>query len=78
NIVNSSLVLGNIFSIIIPTSITKRYNKSFEKSKIEEATIVQEPPAFDLVRAATNLVVASILIAWATSMKLPLSTTYVS
>ncbi len=33
NIVNSSLVLGNIFSIIIPTSITKRYNKSFEKAR---------------------------------------------
>lgn len=78
SIVNSSLTLGNILSVIIPNSISKRYNKSFEKSKIEEATVVQEPPAFDLVRAATNLIVASILIAWATSMKLPLSTTYVS
>lgn len=78
SIVNSSLVLSNIFSVIIPSSILKRYNNSFEKNKIQEATVVQDKPAFDLVRAATNLVVASILIAWATSLKLPLSTTYVS
>ena len=35
-------------------------------------------PAFDMVRAAVNLMVASILISIATSMKLPLSTTYVT
>ena len=35
-------------------------------------------PAFDLVRAAVNLMVASVLISMATSMKLPLSTTYVT
>lgn len=35
-------------------------------------------PAFDLVRASINLTVASILIAIATTMKLPLSTTYVT
>ncbi len=34
--------------------------------------------AFDLVRASVNLVVASILIAFGTSLKLPLSTTYVT
>lgn len=37
-----------------------------------------DPPAFDLVRASVNLTVASMLIALATSLKLPLSTTYVS
>ncbi|MBN1339929.1 MAG: inorganic phosphate transporter, partial [Bacteroidales bacterium] len=35
-------------------------------------------PYFDLIRASVNLVVASILISLATSMKLPLSTTYVT
>jgi len=35
-------------------------------------------PSFDLVRASVNLMVASALISWATSMKLPLSTTYVT
>jgi len=35
-------------------------------------------PEFDLVRASVNLMVASALVSWATSMKLPLSTTYVT
>ena len=38
----------------------------------------QDRPAFDMVRAAVNLMVASVLISIATSMKLPLSTTYVT
>jgi Na+/phosphate symporter len=37
-----------------------------------------ELPAFDMIRASINLMVAGILIATATSMKLPLSTTYVT
>ena len=37
-----------------------------------------ELPAFDLVRAAVNLMVAGVLISLATSYKLPLSTTYVT
>jgi phosphate/sulfate permease len=36
------------------------------------------PPAFDMLRAALNLMVASTLIALGTSLKLPLSTTYVT
>ncbi len=35
-------------------------------------------PDFDLLRASVNLMVASALISWATSLKLPLSTTYVT
>jgi phosphate/sulfate permease len=35
-------------------------------------------PMFDMVRASVNLVVASVLISIGTSMKLPLSTTYVT
>lgn len=78
SIVNSSLTFSKIFGIIIPTSLTQRYNTSFEKKKLKEATITQDAPAFDLLRASVNLVIASIIIAWATSNKLPLSTTYVS
>ena len=37
-----------------------------------------EAPAFDMIRAAVNLMVAGVLISIATSMKLPLSTTYVT
>ncbi|MDX2479669.1 MAG: inorganic phosphate transporter, partial [Desulfuromusa sp.] len=35
-------------------------------------------PEFDLLRASVNLMVASAIVSWATSMKLPLSTTYVT
>ena len=35
-------------------------------------------PSFDLVRASVNLMVASAVVSFATSMKLPLSTTYVT
>ncbi len=78
SVVNSTLTFSKIFGIIVPTSLTKRYNTSFEKKKLQEATITQEAPAFDLLRASINLVLASVIIAWATSNKLPLSTTYVT
>jgi phosphate/sulfate permease len=78
SIVKSSLLLGNFFSLILPKSVREYYDLSFEKSKIRQATVVHDQPAFDLVRASVNLVLASTLIALATSMKLPLSTTYVS
>ena len=39
---------------------------------------IDNPPAFDLVRASVNLSVSSSLIAFATSLKLPLSTTFVT
>lgn len=44
-------------------------------------TTVQQPEegaAFDLVRGSVNLMLAGMLIAWGTSMKLPLSTTFVT
>lgn len=56
----------------LKTGIARR----FEREK--QAAQAHDAPAFDLVRASVNLSVASILIAIATSYKLPLSTTYVS
>lgn len=37
-----------------------------------------DQPSFDLIRASVNLMVASAVVSYATSMKLPLSTTYVT
>ncbi len=48
-------------------------NKRFDVTKSPEQNV-----AFDKVRATTNLMVASSLIAFGTSLKLPLSTTYVT
>jgi len=41
-------------------------------------TGVKEKPSFDLLRASVNLMVASAVVSLATSLKLPLSTTYVT
>lgn len=80
SIVKSSLMLGNLISVFFPRSTLRNYRLNIEKNKIQKATNVQgeDSPAFDLIRASSNLIIASILIAWATSMKLPLSTTYVT
>lgn len=50
----------------------------FAKRFNVEETIVEHGAAFDLVRASVNLVLAGILIAVGTSLKLPLSTTFVT
>lgn len=50
--------------------IDKRFNK--------EEIILENGAAFDQLRAAVNLVMAALLIALGTSLKLPLSTTFVT
>ena len=46
---------------------------------VAESHICQsDKPSFDLVRASVNLMVASAVVSFATSLKLPLSTTYVT
>lgn len=44
----------------------------------KDEAIIADGAAFDLVRASVNLVLAGLLIALGTSLKLPLSTTYVT
>ncbi len=78
-IVKGTTQLSNYFDIIIPKSIQEKINKSFYKPQLnltKDQSI--EAPAFDMIRASVNLMVAGVLIAIATSMKLPLSTTYVT
>ncbi|PTM11828.1 MAG: phosphate:sodium symporter [Bacteroidetes bacterium] len=80
SVVKGTTQLSNYFSIIIPTSVKERLAKSFTKSDNIILTKDQsiDAPAFDMIRASVNLMVAGVLIALATSMKLPLSTTYVT
>ncbi len=66
-----------IYEQIVPTHIVQGINRRFAQSNEQYATY-HDKPAFDMIRAAVNLTVASVLIAMATSMKLPLSTTYVT
>lgn len=73
----SQLSLG--FNAIIPASTQARINQRFEKPVIDlPRHKTYELPAFDMIRASINLMVAGVLISIATSMKLPLSTTYVT
>lgn len=74
--VGGALTMGGWFSKNLPQTMTRRMNIRFHQRIVEISD--EDRPAFDLVRASVNLIVASLLIAMATSYKLPLSTTYVS
>ncbi|HCT29908.1 MAG TPA: phosphate permease [Bacteroidales bacterium] len=65
-------------SRFLPRSMTNFVAKRFDTSKAQKYKNPNDAPAFDLIRASVNLVVSSILISSATSLKLPLSTTYVT
>ena len=67
------------FSAVLPEGTIETINSKFEKPVVDlPRSKSYELPAFDMIRASINLVVAGILISIATSMKLPLSTTYVT
>ena len=70
---------SKVSSFILPTAWQHKIEQQFEQPVIKLTNNkVHELPAFDLVRAAVNLMVAAVLISIATSYKLPLSTTYVT
>ncbi len=78
-LVRFSVNVSNVFSMVVPKNIQKHINTQFEKPAIELSSNKSiELPAFDMIRAAVNMMVAAILISIATSFKLPLSTTYVT
>lgn len=58
----------------IPASVKSWINSRFNKNEV----ILQGDAAFDVVRAAVNLVLSSLLITIGTNHQLPLSTTYVT
>ncbi|WP_289645558.1 inorganic phosphate transporter [Maribacter aestuarii] len=78
-IVKFSIQASENLAEILPTGLKKRIDRQFDKPYVYMSkSKVRDLPAFDLVRASVNLMVASVLISLATSMKLPLSTTYVT
>lgn len=77
--VRLAMAMSQMASHILPESWQHKIEKQFEKPAIAlPKSKMNDLPAFDMVRAAVNLMVASVLISIATSMKLPLSTTYVT
>jgi phosphate/sulfate permease len=70
--------LNQYFSNLFPAVISKKISGSFEITADRSAVKDPDAPSFDTLRASINLTVAAILISIATSLKLPLSTTYVT
>ncbi|MCW0481492.1 inorganic phosphate transporter [Gaoshiqia sediminis] len=63
---------------LIPHQLNAAIDSRFEHPKAAPAKKGEEKAAFDKIRAAVNLIVSGILISLGTSLKLPLSTTYVT
>ncbi len=78
SIVRMSINASDRFNSLLPESAKVLIERQFKPRRTNPAIKAKDQPAFDLVRASVNLMVASVLISIATSMKLPLSTTYVT
>ena len=78
-LVRFSYNIANYTSLIVPKKLRDKINAQFEVPVVEmSSNKAVELPAFDMIRASVNMMVAAILISIATSFKLPLSTTYVT
>ena len=77
--VRSAMLMSQMTAYMLPESWQQKIDKQFEAPVLAlETSKKVDLPAFDMVRAAVNLMVAAVLISIATSYKLPLSTTYVT
>ncbi|MBR4939929.1 MAG: inorganic phosphate transporter [Burkholderiaceae bacterium] len=74
-VVRHTIALNEFVQSVLPNGMKKVLESRFEALPVKKDE-VQLP--FDAVRASVNLVVSSILIASATALTLPLSTTYVT
>lgn len=75
-LVGGAICMGQFIGGIVPHNWSKSISTRFIKDESSEKE--KDKPSFDLVRAAVNLLVSSVLIAFGTSQKLPLSTTFVT
>ena len=67
---NASATIMNVVPVPVKNWIDRRFNN--------QEIILEDKASFDLVRASVNVVLSGLLIAVGTSLKLPLSTTYVA
>ena len=74
SIVRGANNMNEFFSKYTPKPLVRWIDARFNKDE----AILARGAAFDLVRASINLVLSGLLIALGTSLKLPLSTTYVT
>ncbi len=74
-------IVSNVFESVrrmIPARIQLFVRHRMDASRFTESDDESHQRSFDLLRASVNLMVASALVSFATSLKLPLSTTYVT
>ena len=76
-IVRASIGISNFINAVTPKGVQNFLKSRFDRDKLKGSK-KEKGLSFDLVRASVNLVVASALISLGTSLKLPLSTTYVT
>ena len=72
-----AIVRGTITILRLFDRLTSQRAKKFIESRFEWADVEHTGAPYDMIRATVNLTTASLLIALGTSLKLPLSTTYV-
>ena len=80
SLVRNSTAVGRFISRAMPERMKNSINDQFDQTPFtrEQVKLGKKAPVFDKIRASVTLVVASILIAIGTNLKLPLSTTYVT
>ena len=74
SIVRATQEADSVVMRAVPQGVRQWIDGRFNKAEVE----LNDGAAFDVVRAAVNLVLASMLITIGTNYKLPLSTTYVT
>ena len=66
------------FKAFVPGTLRDFIGQRMDPHNKTAVEVLDNKPPFDMVRASVNLMVASAVISFATSLKLPLSTTYVT
>ena len=74
-LVKAAMATNKAFTAVMPKSTLIWIDSRFRTPVV---IAKKDAPEFDMIRASVNLLVAAILISIATSMHLPLSTTYVT
>ncbi len=77
-IVRMVIGLGKGIQHLMPRGMNRVITRRMDTTRYEADTDESNRPSFDLLRASVNLMVASAVVSYATSYKLPLSTTYVT
>lgn len=71
-LVSMAMNLNNVYKSVVPQRIQKKLNSRFVPDEHADTSV-----SYDMIRAVVNLTAAASLICLGTSLKLPLSTTYV-